>query len=78
MIHYKNPFLQVETMVILKGAEQDFSEQELQLLLDKREISEKMIEEEEAHLCQLRTQLMVSFLNLLIYFYYFLFIMVQI
>lgn len=48
-------------MVILKGAEQDFSEQELQLLLDKRELSDKMIEEEEAHLCQLRTQLMVSF-----------------
>ncbi|KAK7602977.1 hypothetical protein V9T40_002976 [Parthenolecanium corni] len=50
--------MKVETMVILKGAEQDFSEQELQLLVDKRELSEKMIEEEEAHLCQLRTQLM--------------------
>lgn len=51
-------------MVILKEAEQDFSEQELHLLQDKRELHAKMIEEEEAHLGQLRSQLMVCLHNL--------------
>ncbi len=47
-------------MANLRKVEKNFAEQELQLLNDKREVIARKIEEEEAHLCQIRTQIMVN------------------
>lgn len=55
-------------MVVLKNAERDFLEQELQLLNDKRELKSKISEKEESHLCQLRMQIIVCLYNFYINF----------
>lgn len=53
-------------MLMLRKTEDDFFKQELHLLHDKHELKAKIMEEEEAHLCQIRAQLMVCFSSFLI------------
>lgn len=45
---------------MLENAEMNFAEQELHLLNDLKDLKALKIEEEDSHLCQIRSQIKVS------------------